>query len=95
LEAYRLRASTSVVDLLRGLHPDLKRKVRAALGLIRSELEAGKLLKDELVGLRSLRVGRFRIIYRVGPRHTIDLVAVGPRHSIYAETLRLLRRRPR
>ena len=89
------RVPTSVVDLLRGLHPELKRKVRAGLDLIRSEPGAGKLLKDELVGLRSLRVGRFRIIYRVGPRHTIHLVAVGPRHCIYEETLRVLRRPPR
>ena len=80
-------------DLVRGLHPGLKRKVRAGLDLIRTTPEAGKELRDELAGLRSLRVGGFRIVYRVSPRRVIELVAIGPRRTIYAETLRLLRRR--
>jgi len=77
---------------VRGLHPELRRKVRAGLDLIRAEPEAGKLLRDELAGLRSLRVGRFRIVYRIAPLRVIELVAIGPRRTIYEETLRLLRR---
>src|SRR2546426_12256275 len=43
---------------------------------LRGELAATAraLLCDELAGLRSLRVGRFRIIYRVSPRRVIELV---------------------
>lgn len=48
---------------------------------------------DELAGLRSLRGGRSRIVYRIAARRLIDLVAIGPRRTIYQETLRLLRRR--
>jgi mRNA-degrading endonuclease RelE of RelBE toxin-antitoxin system len=80
-------------DLVRGLHPGLKRKVWAGLDLIRTAPEAGKELREELAGLRSLRVGGFRIVYRVSPRRVVDLVAIGPRRAIYQETLRLLRRR--
>jgi mRNA interferase RelE/StbE len=93
VEHHRLRVPTPVADLVRGLHPDLKRKVRAGLDAIRVDPAAGKELRDELAGLRSLRVGRLRIVYRVAPKHVIDLVAVGPRRSIYQETLRLLRRK--
>lgn len=93
MEPHRLRAPASVAELVRGLHPDLKRKIRAALDLLRADPAAGKALRDELAGLRSLRVGPMRIVYRVAPGRVIDLIAIGPRRTIYEETLRLLRRR--
>ena len=92
MEPYRLRVPGRLEELVRGLHPELKRKVRAGLDLVRSNPEAGKELRDELAGLRRLRVGRFRIVHRVAARRLIDLVAIGPRRTIYQETLRLLRR---
>ena len=92
MESYRLRAPRQIEEFVRSLHPELKRKVRAGLDVIRKDPSAGKELRDELAGLRSLRVGRFRIIYRIAPRRLIDLVAIGPRRTIYQETLRLLRR---
>lgn len=78
--------------LLGNLHPELKRKVRAGLDLIRMDPSVGKELRDELHGFRSLRVGRFRIIYREVPRRLVELVAIGPRRTIYEETLRRLHR---
>ena len=87
----RLRVPGELATLIRGLHPELKRKVRAGLDTIRTDAQAGKELRDDLAGLRSLRIGRFRIIYRIAPRGLIELVAIGPRRSIYEETLRLLR----
>jgi mRNA interferase RelE/StbE len=92
MEPYRLRVPRRIEELVRGMHPELKRKVRAGLDLICTDPEVGKALRDELAGLRSLRVGRFRVVYRISPRRLIDLVAIGPRRTIYQETLRLLRR---
>ncbi|PYO22650.1 MAG: cytotoxin [Chloroflexi bacterium] len=89
---YRLRVPQSVENLIRGLHPGLKRKVRAGLDVIRENPAAGKELRDDLAGLHSLRVGRFRIIYRIAPKRLIELVALGPRRTIYEDTVRLLRR---
>lgn len=89
--AGRLRLPPEVVALLRGLHPDLKRRLRAALDRIVADPSVGKALKAELAGLRSLRVGRVRIVYRES-HDAIDVVAVGPRERIYEETLRLVRR---
>jgi mRNA interferase RelE/StbE len=88
----RLRVPGHIEELIRGLHPELKRKVRAALDVIRADPSAGKELRDDLAGLQSFRLSRFRIVYRFGPRRLIELVAIGPRRSIYEETLRLLRR---
>ena len=92
MEPYRLRVPRRIEELVRSLHPEIKRKVRAGLDLIRTDPAVGKELRDELAGLRSLRVGRFRIVYRVAGRRLIDLVAIGPRRTIYQETLRLLQR---
>jgi mRNA interferase RelE/StbE len=77
--------------LLRHLHPGLKRKVRAALEAVLLDPDHGKALRGELLGLRSVRVGRLRVIYRITPT-AIELVAIGPRRTVYQETVRLLRR---
>ena len=44
---YRLRAPPEIIALIRGLHPHLKKKARAALEAILSNPHAGKALKDE------------------------------------------------
>jgi mRNA interferase RelE/StbE len=89
---YALRVAHGLAELIRGLHPQLKRKLRAALQQLAAEPRSGKALKSELDGLWSFRVGRFRVIYRIGPGRRIDLVAFGPRERIYEETYRLVAR---
>ena len=89
--ARRLRLPPEVASLLRGLHPELKRRVRAGLNRLVADPAAGKALRGELAGLHSLRVGRIRVVYRHSAR-ALDIVAVGPRERIYEETLRLVRR---
>lgn len=87
----RLRVPGDVASLIRGLHPDLKTRVRSALDAVVTEPSVGKALRDELAGLRSCRVGRFRIICRVAGS-VIEIIAVGPRATIYEETWRRVRR---
>ena len=58
--------------------------------MIIADPKAGKPLKDELEGLRSFRVSRFRIIYRVAEPGEIQVVSIGPRDAIYEETYRLI-----
>jgi mRNA interferase RelE/StbE len=85
---HQLRVPADVARLIQNLHPDLKRKVRGTLEQSLADPHSGKALKDELEGLRSFRIGRFRIIYRIASGRRIDLVAVGPRAIIYEETYR-------
>jgi mRNA interferase RelE/StbE len=89
---YKLRVPDGIVETIRGLHPHLKKKIRASLKILLSDPSAGKALKEELQGLLSLRVGRFRIVYRV-KKSTIEIVAMGPRSRIYEETLLLVKRK--
>jgi len=93
----RTLPSIRIIDelsaFIRTLHPLLKKRVHAALHEIRTQPGSGKRLQDDLEGYRSLRVGRFRIIYRVASRKEIEIIAVGPRRTIYEETVRLLAKR--
>jgi hypothetical protein len=43
------------------------------LDVICANPSAGKELRDELAGLRSFLLNRFRIVYRLGPRRLIEL----------------------
>ena len=88
----KLRVPDETVALIRGCHPQLKRKIRAGLRHILTEPDAGKSLKDELAGLKSYRISRFRIIYRISSKKTIDIVTVGPRKTIYEETYRIIKK---
>lgn len=91
----KLRVPDDIVEFIRGCHPQLKRKIRAGLRHIASEPETGKSLKDELTGFKSYRISRFRIMYRVSPKQTIEIVAIGPRKTIYEETYRLIKKETR
>ena len=89
---YKLRIPDYLVKFIRTLHPDIKRKIKGAIKNITAEPYSGKLLKDELEGLRSMRVSRFRIIYRLIASKEIQIVAIGPRATIYEETYRLIKK---
>ena len=90
--AYKLRVPDEIVSLIRGLHPLLKKSVKAALKEICNAPHCGKGLKEELAGLRSFRIKRFRIIYKVSSKREITVVALGPRKYIYEETFRILQK---
>ena len=85
----KLKMSDEVRDLIRHLHPAIKQKVRMALAEIIENLSRGKSLRGELQGMRSFRVSKLRIIYRSAAQ-VIEVITLGPRRSIYEETLRLL-----
>jgi mRNA interferase RelE/StbE len=86
----RIKLLPELTILIRGLHPQIKRKVRSALDAILNEPTLGKQLRGELAEYRSFRVGRIRIIYRE-KEGIIEIVAIGPREVIYYETTLLLR----
>ena len=88
---YKIRIPHRVRELVREMHPHLKRKIKASMKIVLSNPNEGKVLKDGLAGLRSFRVGRLRIIYRV-ERNVVEIVAIGPRERIYEETFLILKK---
>ena len=89
--ACKLRMPEDLASLIRGVHPSLKKKVRASLEIILSDPASGKALHNDLAGLRSFKIARLRVVYRVS-KTEVQVVAIGPRSRIYEETFRLVRR---
>ena len=75
-----------VAEVIRSLHPDLKRPIKAAIRATASDPECGEPLRRALDGLWKFRVRRFRIVYAINRKTcTIRLMAVGHRRHIYEE----------
>jgi mRNA interferase RelE/StbE len=89
-EPIRIKIPAEVADLIRSLHPQIKRKVRAALDEILKKPSSGKHLRGDLAAFRSFRVGKIRIIYRE-KNSILEIVTIGRREVIYYETALLLR----
>ena len=92
---YKLVVPKGIRELIRAMHPFLKKKVKSSLKMILSNPSSGKALRDELLGLRSFRVSSFRIIYRVKDPEQVEIVAIGPREQIYEETFRIIQKEER
>jgi mRNA interferase RelE/StbE len=92
---YRVEMPGVLRHLIRHLPPELKTKVKAALRSISDDPYRTKELRDELAGLRSYRIGRFRVIYRI-VGSMVQIVALGPRADVYeraaAELTKTLRK---
>ena len=81
-----------VAEVIRSLHPDLKRSIKAAVRGIATDPECGEPLMRELDGLWKYRVRRFRIVYAIDRKsRVIRLIAVGHRQSIYENLTAKLR----
>lgn len=89
---YKLRVPDEIAEFIRGMHPDLKKKIKASLQIILFKPYSGKALKDELEALRSFRVSSFRIIYRVSSKKQIEVATIGPRERIYEKTFRIIKK---
>ena len=89
---YILRIPDEIAGLIRGMHPQLKQKIKNALKKIITKPYEGKSLRAELKGLKSYKVSRFRIIYRLSPNNCIEIVAIGPRKTIYEITFYIINR---
>jgi len=83
-----------VAEVIRSLHPDLKRSIKAAVRAIAHNPECGDFLQRELDGLKKYRVRRFRIVYAVDRKaRVIRLMAVGHRRHVYEELSARLRKK--
>ena len=86
MNLFRPDIPSHVAEVIRSLHPDLKRSIKAAVRGIATDPEYGEPLQRELDGLRKYRVRRFRIVYAIDrKRRVIRLMAVGHRRHVYEE----------
>lgn len=88
MKTYRARYTPEVSRIIKKLHPTIKKAVREAIQDILKNPLVGRELHLELSGFRSLRVIRYRIIYRINDDEScIEIHYVGPRRDVY-ETFR-------
>ncbi len=82
-----------VAEVIRSLHPDLKRSIKAAVRAIATDPECGVPLLRELDGFWKYRVRRYRIVYAIDRKaRVIRLMAVGHRRYVYEALTARLRR---
>lgn len=87
-----LVVSDDLRNFIRHLPPALKGKIKRGLEEILVEPHSGKSLRDDLAELRSYRIGEIRIVYQTDA-HSIALITVGPRKTVYQKAALELKRR--
>ncbi|WHZ24794.1 MAG: hypothetical protein OJF47_003906 [Nitrospira sp.] len=93
-DSFRPDIPPHVAEVIRSLHPDLKRSIKAAVRAIVADPECGEPLLRELEGLWKYRVRRFRIVYAIDRKtHMICFMAVGHRRHVYEELSARLRKK--
>ncbi len=90
LTKFAPRYTPEAARLIKHLPPELKRLVRTAIDSLRTDPQNGHELVGDLMGYRSCRVRRYRVIYRVNEDESfLEIYHVGHRRDVY-ETLKLL-----
>ena len=85
---YRIEYLRTVVeDDIPALPKSAKRQIRRAIEqeLTTHPFELGKPLRYSLKGARRLRVGDYRVIYRIEPPDLVLVVKIGHRREVYEE----------
>jgi mRNA interferase RelE/StbE len=81
---YQIEFTGTSREVLAHLPPAIKQEIKEGLRFLSGNPYAGEPLQRELKGKWKLRVGRFRIVYRLeAHRRKILVIAVGHRRSIY------------
>ncbi|MBI1908659.1 MAG: type II toxin-antitoxin system RelE/ParE family toxin [Deltaproteobacteria bacterium] len=89
MRSFALRYTGEAKTRIRHLHPLLKQEVRLALEELQDDPYLGKPLQREFIGLRSLRVRNYRIIYKMDEsKWRIDILTLGPRRVIYQDLIK-------
>ena len=85
---YRIEYLASVVDEdIPNLTKSVRKQVKTAMEtkLTSHPIEFGKPLRYSLKGARRLRVGDWRVIYKIEPPDVVLVVKIGHRREIYEE----------
>jgi mRNA interferase RelE/StbE len=81
---YRVRYTPVAAESIRHLHPSVKQAIREAIRDLTADPCLGHPLTFELTGFRTLRVSRYRVIYRIREEdRTVEIHLTGLRKDIY------------
>ena len=89
---YRVKLTVAAAGMLRQLHPEIRKSLKAALRELGRDPWQGKVLLGELSPCRSLKLKRYRVVYLVDEKaQEVKIVALGHRRDIYDTTGHILR----
>ena len=82
--AYQILYSETSRKQIRGLHPQIKSAIKSSIERLQENPFTGKRLEKEISGYLSIRMKRFRIIYKINDDdHNVEVHHVGHRKDIY------------
>ena len=88
----RVLIAEHVAKQIKKLDPALKERLRKALDFLSENPELGKRLEDELKGLQSYRISKYRIIYKSLKKEGVLYVTwFSHRADVYDEVKRILK----
>ena len=87
----KIRFTPEAARLLSKLHPESTKLIKSALQEIHKEPFSGNDLQEELLGFKSYKSRRYRIIYKINEENQIiEVYYVGHRRDVYEQFRRLL-----
>ncbi|MCD6536342.1 MAG: type II toxin-antitoxin system RelE/ParE family toxin [Thaumarchaeota archaeon] len=84
MEKYKIQVTRRFEKDFRKLDREIKRRADSIIRRLEAEPFIGKPLRGELEGKRSLRIGNYRIIYKIDEKNkAIILLTIRPRKTAY------------
>lgn len=81
---WKIQYTQRAVKTFKKLNPDVIENLRVKIEELKTQPDSGKKLTGPLKGLRSLRVGDYRIIYKKEAQELVILViTIGHRKEVY------------
>ncbi|MBI3351858.1 MAG: type II toxin-antitoxin system RelE/ParE family toxin [Nitrospirae bacterium] len=91
MKKFHVRISSSAGDVIKKLHPEIKKLIREAIESLRTAPLSGDELQGELGGYRALKPKRYRIIYKADmEKFLIEIYFLRPRRDVYENFRKLL-----
>ena len=82
--AYHILYSETTRKQIKKLHPQIRADVKSTIEGLQENPFTGKWLEKDLSGYLSIRMKRFRIIYKINENdHKVEIHHVGHRKDIY------------
>jgi mRNA-degrading endonuclease RelE of RelBE toxin-antitoxin system len=91
MKKWTMRFTPEAARLLSKLHPESKKQIKKTLDELRQNPYTGKDLQEELFGFKSLRIKKYRVLYRIGEEeNSLGIYYIGQRSDVYEQFRRLL-----
>ena len=82
--SFQLRVEQSALKRLNRIPERDRQRIIVSLAGIKKDPFGGKVLDGELKGVRSWRVGEYRVLYRILKQELLIIVIlIGPRQGVY------------